>query len=56
MIQRSTEAAANLAAAEVRRLSDMIEQMEVKVDAIEGDDFNVQFTLSLTKVNRQKMA
>ena len=44
LVRHATEVAANPTANEVRRLTDMMGQMEVKVDALEGSDYHVQFT------------
>ena len=49
LVQQATETAANPTADEVRRLTNMLGQMELKVDALEGADSNVQFTPFLDK-------
>ena len=49
LVQQATETAANPTADEVRRLTNMLGQMELKVDALEGADSDVQFTPFLDK-------
>ena len=49
LAQQATETAANPTADEVRRLTNMMGQMELKVDVLEGAGSNVQFTPFLDK-------